>query len=102
MASMIERVNACEQEAAAILRTASENAREKVAEAAREAEKTVAAAKEAAKETTRLRAEAAGEESEKRRQAIREAGTEAACAQQAQARARIDDAAAFILSEVTK
>lgn len=102
MASMIERVAVTEAEAAKIMREATENARAAIAEAERKAEETAANAREKARETLRSRAEAARQEGEARMQRIRVEGATAAEASGRAARARIPDAAAYILSEVTK
>ena len=96
MASMIERVAATEAEAARIVREATERARTVVAGEA------AALARENARETLRSRAEAGRQEGEARMQRIREEGAAAAEASCMAARARIPDAAAYILSEVTK
>ena len=102
MASMIERVAATEAEAARIVREATERARTVVAEAEQKAGEAAALARENARETLRSRAEAGRQEGEARMQRIREVCAAAAEASCKAARARIPDAAAYILSEVTK
>lgn len=102
MASMIERVAATEAQAAQRMREAAENARQAVAEAEQEAAQTLSLARENARELLRERAEASRRQSEGDMQRIleeSERATEALCAA---ARARIPEAAAYILGEVTK
>ena len=102
MASMIERVAATEAEAAQIVREATERARAAVAEAERDAQEAAAKARENAREMLRKSAEADRLEGEACMQRIRAEGASASEASCKAARARIPDAAAFILSEVTK
>lgn len=73
-----------------------------MAEAEQKAGEAAALARENARETLRSRAEADRQEGEARMQRIREEGAAAAEASCKAARARIPDAAAYILSEVTK